>query len=398
MAHFVYPAGWVSPVPAVHVPGLVEYELLWDQLYRAINGDTGGTWSPSAFVEVGGSGFNLTGTGHTVAASARLNVASTGEIRVLSGGFLSIRSGGALDVYGGLTLKATGSGGPGAMSVESGASITLAASSTMTAASGSTVNLSGVTAVRGAMTLKASGGPGTLNVETGCTATFEADSLLNIYTNLAKVQSGGQVSFLDSSTLVSEDGATAIWLGDWTFGNGEWPQLAPARTITRRSLRLAYTSFSHGDTTFSTAPDAYIEISDMGATPCIRTAIETASDSQRSLVEFDDLPAGATITDVDITTKGLGNDPDYYTRFVLVKWEGGDDTYTSLSLVTADEHSSSGNWTTTTDVTTVTPTGSVTIDKAWHYGVAIFHPYAAAGTSTRIYDIVMTLSLSSLQH
>ena len=61
MAHFVFFTGYTDPIPDGHVPNSVEYTLLWKQVYAAINGDGGGTWSPSAFITVGGSGFQFTG-------------------------------------------------------------------------------------------------------------------------------------------------------------------------------------------------------------------------------------------------------------------------------------------------------------------------------------------------
>ena len=388
MAHNAYPAGWVSPVPAGHVPGLVEYELLWDQLYAAINGDAGGTWAPSAFITVGGSGFEFTGTGHSIAASARVSVASTGEIRVLSGGFLSVRSGGAFDLYGAGSIKSAGN-----LNAESGSTLTLASGAAMTAASGSTVNLSGVTAVRGAMTIKASGGPGTLNVETGCAVTAEAGSLFNVYTNLAKVQSGGQVSFLDGSTFVSEDGATAIWLGSWTFGNDEWPQLSPARTWTRASFDIIS---MYGEGT----PEMYWGLSPATNGPCVATSLATVT-GKKSILRLLDLPVGGTLTSVVVTSQGFqgASTPTQVPTYRLVSW--GDTSaagLTNLSSVVTDAHTG-GNWLSTALDNTITASGSgFVIDPALNYGVLVTHPYDGGfGTQGIFYRADSTGTVSAIE-
>ncbi len=220
MSHFQYFVGWTDPVPDGHTPNGTEYTLLWKQVYRAINGDEGGTWAPSAFITIGGSGLQLTGTAHSIAASARLNVESTGEIRIKDGATLrldgtsgdilfqvisnvgtitaqtgtliKVEAGGALDVYGGLTLK---SGGFSSLTVESGSLISVSSGGTITAASGSTVNLTGTTYVRGSLTIKASGGPGSFTQENGTAAIFQgAVSLAS--TAIITYSSGAEVDGL----------------------------------------------------------------------------------------------------------------------------------------------------------------------------------------------------------
>ena len=140
MAHFVYPAG--TPLGTVsfgYVVPHTDWQTTIQQVFKAINGDQGGTWAPSGFITVGGSGFEFTGTGHSLASSARLNVESGAEVRLKNGALLKadgaggdirlevltnvatltiqsgavqkVEAGGALDVYGGLTFKDTS--GPG---------------------------------------------------------------------------------------------------------------------------------------------------------------------------------------------------------------------------------------------------------------------------------------------
>lgn len=221
MSHNAYFAGWAGSVSDGHVPDGTEYTLLWNQLYASINGDDGGTWAPGAFITVGGSGFSLTGTGHRIAASARLNVESTGEIRIKDGATLKldgaagdilaqvisnvatltaqtgtvikVEAGGALDVYGGLTLKNTS--GPGSLTAEANTLISLSSGATMTAASGSTVNLTGDANVRGTLTIKASGGPGSLVQENG-TATIFGGAVSLASTAIITYSSGAEVNGL----------------------------------------------------------------------------------------------------------------------------------------------------------------------------------------------------------
>ena len=162
MAHFIYPAGTpLGVVPFGYVFPSSEWQSTIRQVYKAINGDEGGTWAPSTYIVIGGSGFSLTGTGHQLAASARLTVQSTAEIRVANGGLVKldgtggdilmkvaagvatievesgavvqVDAGGALDVYGSATFKSGGSG-----QWESGSSATFLSGATVTLASGRT--------------------------------------------------------------------------------------------------------------------------------------------------------------------------------------------------------------------------------------------------------------------
>lgn len=200
MAHFDYPPGTpTGVVPASYVLPSTDWSYTIAQIFKAINGDDGGTWAPGAFITVGGAGFQFTGTGHSLAAAARLTVQSTGEIRVAdggmvrldgtgaanidmkvvsgvplidveSGGAIRIKNGGSLDVFGSLSLKDTS--GPGTITAEANTTITLLSGATLTASSGTTVNLTGSTLVRGTLTIRNSGGPGSFVMENGTSATL----------------------------------------------------------------------------------------------------------------------------------------------------------------------------------------------------------------------------------
>ena len=219
MAHNSYPAGTPGgTVPSFYVVPSTDWKTVIDQCYASINGDAGGTWAPLAFITIGGAGLQLTGTGHRIAASARLNVESTGEIRLKNGALLladgsagdirlevdsnvakltaqtgsliTLDFGGAFDVAGGVAVKNTG-----IITWESSGSAIFSSGAILTAASGSTVNLSGTTNVRGAFVLKASGGPGSFTQEAGTTALFQGDTVFSGASSIT-YNSGAEVNGL----------------------------------------------------------------------------------------------------------------------------------------------------------------------------------------------------------
>lgn len=388
MAHFTYPVGTpLGTVPSFHVLTSIDWQSTIQQVYKAINGDDGGTWAPGAFITIGGSGLQLTGTGHSLAASARLNVESTGEIRVKGGGIATIQSGGTLTVDVGGTIALSGTmttdalstifvrgairlddAGPGVFIAENTTTSTWQSGATATFNSGSTVNMNTVMSARSNVIWRSSanGGPGG--------AVFETDS-----------------------TLTGDSGSTATWNGTWTFGNSTWPALSPARSWERHSMDLAVTTFGDGDTTGPASPDAWLEPSNISTSPCIRTSSATASVADPySIVEFKDLPAGGVITQVEVTCKGEGTTPTQLPRYLIVRWQTGDVNLSSMSLLTTDAHTT-GNFTSISDTTTVAVNALSTIDKSYRYGVKVFHPYSAVGTYMRVFDVVATGTVATLK-
>lgn len=75
---------------------------------RALDGNAGGTYTPSAAVDIGNAGLKLTGTGHVIPASGQLTVQNNGDIVVNSGGQVSWQSGADLLVLAGATLALSG--------------------------------------------------------------------------------------------------------------------------------------------------------------------------------------------------------------------------------------------------------------------------------------------------
>jgi hypothetical protein len=189
MAHFDYPPGTpLGTVAANYILPSTDWSYNIAQVYKSINGDEGGTWAPSAFITVGGSGFEFTGTGHSLAASARLTVQSTGELRVANGGLIKL------------------DGNIGDIRLEVSSNV-----ATLTSQAASVVNLDGTTSIQGDVTWD-SGGPGTCTFENGCSLSFQSGSTVTC-------QSGSTVTFQSGATLTGNNSSTGTWNGTWTCGS-----------------------------------------------------------------------------------------------------------------------------------------------------------------------------------
>lgn len=243
MSNFAFPAGTpTGVVPSNYVLPSTDYSTVINQLVKAPNFTDGSTHAPSAFITVGGSGFELTGTAHSLAASARLSVESTGEIRLKNGALL--RADGSVadirlevdsnvakltvedpaqfilsgvgTINGDVTWTTAGSG---TATWQSGATATFASGSTLTASSGSTVTLAGATTlsgnttVSGAATISASG---SLQVANGATVTGVSGSSMSW---IGQAGFSGAVTFLSGATLTGNSGATGSWASAWSFGS-----------------------------------------------------------------------------------------------------------------------------------------------------------------------------------
>lgn len=385
MANFIYPAGTpLGTVPSNYVLPSSDYQTVIQQLFKAPNFTDGSTHAPSAFVTVGGSGFQLTGTGHTLDSAARLNVESTAEIRIKSGAELTIQSGGQATVEAG-----------GLLQVDATGQIDV-------------LNLASIV-VRGTIRLEETSGPGVFIAEntttstwqSGSTATFNSGSTLNVSgdANLKSgstthLESGGNL-YLDSGSFCQVSGALDL-AGTTTFIGGTWPALYPARSWTRRSMTIALTTHNNGDTNGSPdAPDTWLETSDAANTPVLRTRTATAS-GQYTIVEFRNLPEGGTITQIDITSKGTGTTITQIPQYRIIRWQDGEHNYTNVSALTDDVHTTA-NFTSFSDTTTITPSSTTTIDHNYQYGLLILHPYDAGGCYARFYEVVMTGTATALK-
>lgn len=160
MGHFDYtrPGGIWS---GSNVVTTAELEDLDSKTERAINGDEGGTWAPSAVITIGGSGLEVSGDfeangnsiltscqGITMAAGSSIDVPATatidvvGDINIDSAGNLNVLSGGEIEVRsGGLFEMLAGSSGEimGDVDFESGSTCEFKSGSGLSTAAGATV-------------------------------------------------------------------------------------------------------------------------------------------------------------------------------------------------------------------------------------------------------------------
>ncbi len=377
MGHFTYPSGTpLGTVPFGYVVPSGEWQSTIRQVFRAINGDEGGTWAPSTFIVIGGSGFSLTGTGHQIAANARLTVQSTGEIRVANGGLVRLDGSG-----GDILLKVAGN--IATIEVESGALVQ--------------VNAGGALDVYGAITFKT---VGSATWQTGCSASFSSGSTLNLnsgsvtngngaYRNYGTitVKSTGDITFESGGAMVSVAGATMTWggtmivSGDFTLlGSSQWINLSPDRALTRVAFDLIPLSYTFV-TGVRTTPDVFWLQALSTNAPAVFTDPKLASGSE-SIILLLDLPIGAVLESVVLTTQG---DIEAGSGLVLptyriVSWANGAAAgRTNHSSTVTDVHDAS-NWLTSDEDTTVTASGGgVTIEAGRQYGIYFVHPYNLSG-------------------
>lgn len=417
MAHFAYPAGTpTGVVPYGYVVPSTDWAYVVGKLFKAVNGDDGGTWAPGAFLTIGGSGLQLTGTAHELAASAKLSLQTLSQIsieagaavrangtggadillkvsaggvaslQVLSGAVITVEAGGAVDVSGGLTLK---TGGPGAFTAEDGTLSTWASGSLITWALGSTASLRGA---------------------------------VDVYTTLFKIKSGAYVTWLNGSFLQSEASATGLWLGTWsqvgawtavgatvtvdgtstlacasgstvtlagttTFTNSKWPKLSPDRTWTRHSLTIAMTTYGNASAVIPDEPDIWVIKSDLSSTPALKTRSSTVS-GPKSLIEFTNLPVGGTLVSMTVKSNGTSTTAPTFPTYRIVRWVDGEDGYENMSDATVDAHGGTGDWGTSVQETELTVNDHAVIDGAYRYGLTMTHPYNSPTTSAMfVYDV-----------
>lgn len=350
---------------------------------KLANFEDGSTHAPSAFVTVGGSGFQFTGTGHSLAASARLNVESTGEIRLKNGSL----------------LKADGSGGDIRLEV-------LTNVATLTIQSGAVMDIAGAANVTGNLDIESAGelnlkSGGTLTAESGSTVTLSSGATVTIAANATMsgdmtVSSGGSIVFQSGGTITGASGSTVTLQGTTNLyelkliGSASWVVFNTARTWLRAGAVVLPLSYA-GTSTGPDDPDIWTEVSDATTAPCYRTRSATSSGG-KSLIEFRDLPIGGEITSVTITTKGtnllsiVATMPTYR----IVSWEDSSAAgLTTHSSLTTDA-GTAGSFPATETQTTISATGTPTVTAGRRYGLLINHPFESpAGQAMRIYEITM---------
>ena len=385
-------------LPGLWISGSVvspaEFEHLDD--YSGALDSAGGTYALTAALILGGAGVHMSGANHHVLGSATLTVDSLGSIVVASGGMIkldgtstadielkvtagvpiiNVKAGARIDVqesadvdvYGLATLKDNGGGAGGELLVEDTATIQLASGAALAAASGATVTLGGAT----------------------------------------NVSSTGTTTWQNGSNLTSGSTAFAQWSGEWWFaktlkitsacdiiiqGSANWIQYETARPWSCPGRILLPMTFAGGSTSGPADPDAWVEKSDLSAAPCFRTS-SVATSGGISVIEFVDLPTGAEIVEVTVTTKGTDSGSIASTRpqYQIVSWEdsaaAGNTTH---SLLTTDAGSIATFGLTVTQ-TTIAATGSPKVTAGRHYGLRVIHPYEAINNQgVRIYECTIT--------
>lgn len=388
MAHNSYPAGTpTGTVPSLYAVPETDWATVILQCYQSINGDAGGTWAPGSFITVGGSGFQLTGTAHSLAAAARLNVESTGEIRLKNGALLLVDG--------------------------SGSDIRIEVASNIPKI---TVGTTGAVDIFGALNIKANGlatveDDGGVTIASGGTVLFQASSILQLDDNSTitangdiNVGSTGVVTFQNSSNIASGATAFAQWSGEWWFANVLKITGACDFIIQGASNEIQYETARDWSapathavvlTYHGSAPDGgsiWTETSDIEDAPCWRTSDETTT-GHKSILEFTHLPIGAAIVEVTITTKGTKPTSVLSTRptYTIVSWSDSSSVaVTAHSSVTTDAHNVA-TFGTTVVQTTIASTGSPVVVAGRRYGLRITHPYEAVNEQgVRVYECTMT--------
>jgi hypothetical protein len=311
----------------------------------------------------------------TSAADIELKVsAGVASINVKAGARIDVQESADVDVYGAITLKDNGgaAGSGGNIIVEDTALITVQSGGVVSAASGSTVNLNGVTHVRGNLIVEdtASGGPGSI--------VMGGDTLLQV-----------------EGTTIFVDGSETTFQGATT-----WPKLDPARTWNRAAKALLPLTFAGGGTDGTGAPDAWVEQSNINPpVPCWRTLAVAVAGGQ-SLIVFDGLPQGGVITTATITCRGtISIDNNDLPTYRIVRWkDSAAATFTYVSNIKTDDAHTDDDFFFVTGTTTITANASTTVDNQYRYGLLITHPFRTGSTQgMRIYDAQINGTLNVLK-
>jgi len=296
-------------------------------IYKAINGDDGGTWAPAAAITIGGAGLNVTGP--CTIAEGDIVIPNGKTLTIENGGTFLTEAGSVTTLNGDATLSAE-------LSVESGGSIVLRSGSFLEQKAGGAVDLKGgVTLYTGAA----------LTMQTGATATLAA-----------------------GSTLISN--------GDFYFGNGTNPKFDP-RNWNRESMSIVsmqYESLAVGPAN----PVAWYDTALPGQSAnAIRT--RDADRVYEFWIQYHNLPPGGVLTQATIESRGITSTSGMVLpRYQIIRWRGNA-APENLSSLTTDVHTDYTDFTATAKVTTIAVTGGThKIDPAYNYGIRVQPSYYAS--------------------
>lgn len=363
------PIGWSAgnPVTAAQMNAL---DLDHVKTINIVDG--GATYNPTTLIQIGGAGFQWNGpsafaststttfsSGATIAMQGALNVTSPGAIYLLSNGRIIVQNTGEIAVQTGGDLVVESGG---TMHWESGSLIQAEDGSTFQLADGSVFNSAGI-------------------VNFGATSEiFGAPRLASAATLTA--QSG--------STIAAASGSTVTFSGTTTFANSTWPALSPARTWSRRNLRMLGTADP-------TEAEELFTLTGGGGNPIPTVRIGSTAAAFYTLLEIDDLPDGQTISSVVVRSLGNVGAPiiNRAATYRVVRWTD-ETTLEAMSAATNDAHNSA-NWSTTTLDTTITITAHSTIDRSYRYGVEIMSQLNASDDWMNIFSVLATGTAASIR-
>lgn len=179
--------------------------------------------------------------------------------------------------------------------------------------------------------------------------------------------------------------------GPLTVGAGNNVALSPARTWTRRNLRMCATAqpanIDHENGGTIVVAGSFIH--------CI--VVDSTGLAFASLLEIDDLPEGQTLSTVTVRTKGDSAAPATITRsatYQVVRWTD-DTTLETMSSVVSDSHTT-GNWTTAANQT-IAITSHATIDRSYRYAVQVVNHDVDNNDELDLISVLASGTASSLR-
>lgn len=176
--------------------------------------------------------------------------------------------------------------------------------------------------------------------------------------------------------------------GDITAGDSGNVVLSPARSWTRRNLRVCGTT-SVGGTPLGGTHDSETLLAATYSGVYRPSVVLAEGSGGETWLELDDLPDGATISQVVVRTYGDGA-PSTLTQaatYRVVRWTD-ETTIDNMSTTVNDGHTT-GTWTNKANQT-ITINANSTIDRAYRYAVIVTHHDTDTTGAMHILAVVAT--------
>jgi hypothetical protein len=321
--------------------------------------DGGATYNPTDQLVMGGAGMRWTGptefgaTSTTTFESASTTMWESGSSASFASGSTTVWESGSSASWEGLATFVDGS--------------------TVVIELDSTVDLYGGITVQG--------GGGIIDFNSGAELHFDSGSTIT-----------GSATLPSGASLTGNVGSTVQFSGTFRLAGGTNVELAPARSWTRRNLRMCATA-SPSDVTESGS-----DITSGGNfIPSLKIASTILASPFATLLEIDDLPDGQTITSVVVRTAGQSASPgatiDRAATYRVIRWT--DETALDSMSATVNDSHTVGNWQSKIDQT-ITITSNSTIDRSYRYAVQMINHTAANADPMHVVSVVATGTASSL--